>query len=73
MRLAARLYQAVPAEALLVLVDRPVDWEQLKKTAGSAINILVVADTEEQLRGAEDAESGNASCSTCPTRRFTTS
>jgi DNA integrity scanning protein DisA with diadenylate cyclase activity len=53
--LAARLCQAVQAEALLVLVDRSVDWAQLKKSVGPGIKILVVGDMEEQLRGADEA------------------
>ena len=54
--LAAKLYQTVEAEALLVLVERPVDWQQLKKTVGPGVKILIVGDTEDDLRGADEAD-----------------
>jgi diadenylate cyclase len=53
--LAARLFQTVAAEALLVLIDRPVDWEMLKQTAGANVKLLIVGDSDESLRGAGDA------------------
>lgn len=54
--LATQLGKATDAEALLLLVDRPLDWESVKRTIGQSFKILVVADSEEQLRGAKDAE-----------------
>ncbi|MCA9148410.1 MAG: diadenylate cyclase [Planctomycetales bacterium] len=55
-RLAAQLYEAVEAEALLVFVERPVDWETLKRLVGSKVKILLAADSIEHLRGAEEAQ-----------------
>lgn len=54
-RVAVQLYREVEAEALLILVERPVDWEQLKKLVGPDVKLLIAADNAEQLRGAEDA------------------
>lgn len=54
--LATQFCLTVNAEALLVLVDRPLDWDLLKKITGRKFKILIAADTEEQLRGARDAD-----------------
>jgi len=54
--LATQFCLAVGAEALLVLVDRPLDWDLLKKITGRKFKILIAADTEEQLRGAREAD-----------------
>ncbi len=53
--LAVQMAKAAEADALLVLVDRPTDWEQLKKKAGKQ-NLIVVADAEEQIVGAAEHE-----------------
>jgi DNA integrity scanning protein DisA with diadenylate cyclase activity len=53
-QLAVRLYRAVDADALLVLLEAPTDWDQLRSRSGKA-KLLVAADTEEQLEGAQDA------------------
>ncbi len=53
--LAVSLSQAADADALLVMLDGPTDWQQLKSRAGSE-KILVAADLEEELTGADEAE-----------------
>ncbi len=53
--LAAQLYQAVEAEALLLLIERPLDWEKLRKNIGPYVKLVVAGDTAEQLRGAKEA------------------
>jgi DNA integrity scanning protein DisA with diadenylate cyclase activity len=50
--LAVRLVTATDADALLLLIEAPTDWERLKRRSG-AEKILVVADTPEQVEGAE--------------------
>lgn len=50
---ALRLAKSVEADALLVMVDEPLDWQQLKKKTRGG-KVLVAADTEEQLAGAEE-------------------
>ena len=49
-QVAVRLCKAVDADALLVLVDGPTDWDQLSSRAGRE-KLLVAADTDEQLKG----------------------
>ena len=52
--MAVQLCDAARADGLLVLLEGPTDWEQLKQRGGNA-NILVAADTEEALAGAAEA------------------
>lgn len=51
---AANLARAVNADALMVLMEGPTDWERLKAFAGDQ-KILVAADFADQLQGAADA------------------
>lgn len=51
---AVRLYEAIPADVLLVLLEGGTDWEELKRRAGSA-KVIVVADYEHELEGAKEA------------------
>lgn len=53
-KLAGQLYAFVEAEALVVLIESSVDWAQLRKNVGRQPKLLVVADTEDQLRGSEE-------------------
>ena len=53
--LAVRLSKVAEADAVLVVVDGPTDWEQLRKKIGKK-KIFVVADIEEQLEGAKELE-----------------
>jgi len=51
--LAVRMAKAVDADALLLLVEAPTDWEKLKKaTAGQ--KLLLAADNEDEVAGAAD-------------------
>jgi DNA integrity scanning protein DisA with diadenylate cyclase activity len=52
--LAVKLCAASDADALLVMLDGPTDWEKLKVSGGNEA-ILVAADSEEQLQGAREA------------------
>ena len=52
--LALRLTESAGAEAILLLLDGPADWQRLKKMAGDE-KILVAADTAEELEGAGEA------------------
>ena len=52
--LAVRLSKQADADALLVMLDGPTDWEELSKRAGRE-KILVAADAEEALEGATEA------------------
>ncbi len=52
--IAAKLSQAVDADALMLLVDGPTDWERLKKQAGDE-KILIAADFPAQIEGAAEA------------------
>lgn len=52
--LAVSLARSAKADALLVLLDGPTNWEQLSKRA-SKRRVLVAADDASQLDGAEDA------------------
>lgn len=52
--LALRLTESAGAEAILLLVDGPADWQRLKKMAGDE-KVIVAADTAEQLEGASEA------------------
>ncbi len=52
--LAGRLAGLVAADALLILMEAPTDWEQLKLLVGDG-KVLIAADTAEQIEGAADA------------------
>ena len=52
--LGVKLSSAAEADALLVMLEGPTDWERLKKGARKE-KILVVADLEEELEGATEA------------------
>ena len=52
--LAMSLSRTVEADALMVLVESPLDWAQLARRAEKH-EILVAADTEAQVDGASDA------------------
>ena len=52
--LAVRLSAAVDADALMVMLDAPTDWNELQNRAGHE-KILVAADSSEQLAGAQEA------------------
>ncbi|MDA0658006.1 MAG: DNA integrity scanning protein DisA nucleotide-binding domain protein [Planctomycetota bacterium] len=52
--LAVQLARATKANALLVLLDAPTDWEELKRVAGDK-KIVIAADEEIQVEGAKQA------------------
>lgn len=52
--LAVRLAKAVEADALLVMLDGPTEWERLRAFR-SAPTLLVAADDAEHLEGAAEA------------------
>ncbi len=52
---AVQLAKSVEADALLVLVDAPADWQYLKRMANGE-KVVVAADTIEQIEGAREAE-----------------
>lgn len=56
-RLALDLRESAGAEAVLLMLDGPVDWDRLKGLAGNH-KVLVVADSPEQLQGAHEAGLG---------------
>lgn len=51
--LAVQICTSGEADAILVMLDGPSDWSQLKQRGGTA-KILVVADRAEELSGARD-------------------
>ena len=51
--LAVQLSAAAEADALLVMLDGPTDWQKLKSRAGNE-KIVVAADLEEELKGAKE-------------------
>jgi len=53
--MATALSRSAGADAVLLLLDGPGDWQRLRKRAGDA-KILVAADTPEQLEGAKEAD-----------------
>ncbi len=53
--LALQLSKAIDADALLLVVESPLDWEQVKKLTGRK-KLLVAGDTHEQMLGAHEAE-----------------
>ena len=52
--LGIELAKVTEADAVLVWVEEPVDWEVLKKRAGE-LTVLVASDQEENIEGAVDA------------------
>ncbi len=54
LELATRLAQTVEADALMVVLDGPTDWQKLKERA-SRIKLLVSADQADKLAGAREA------------------
>jgi DNA integrity scanning protein DisA with diadenylate cyclase activity len=51
--LAVQLSNAAEADALLIMLDGPTDWQKLKKGAGRE-KIIVAADLEDELTGAAE-------------------
>jgi diadenylate cyclase len=51
--MAAKLSQAVDADALMLLLEGPTDWDQLKTHAGEE-KILIAADFPAQIEGAAE-------------------
>ena len=52
--MAIRLNESAGADAILLLLDGPADWQRLKKMAGDE-KILVAGDTDEHLAGAQQS------------------
>ena len=52
---AVQLAKSVEADALLVLLDAPADWQYLKRMANGE-KVVVAADTIEQIEGAREAD-----------------
>jgi diadenylate cyclase len=52
--LAANLCQATGAGSLLVMLEGPTEWAQLRASLGD-LKVAVAADTAEELAGAEEA------------------
>lgn len=53
-RLAAELSESVSADAILLLLEGPADWQKLGKMSGHD-QFLLAADTTKDLEGAEEA------------------
>jgi len=53
-RVALDLRESVGAEAVLLMLDAPADWDRLKRLAGEH-KVVVAADSSEQLEGANEA------------------
>lgn len=53
--LAQQLASTAEAEALLVLIEGPTDWEALKKGETSGRKVIVAADEPAEVAGAEEA------------------
>ena len=51
--IAVRLADAVQADAMLVMVDGPADWGELKQRVGK-YPVLLAADTAEEVAGAAE-------------------
>ncbi len=51
--LALKLTESAGADAILLLLEGPADWQRLKKIAGDE-KLLVAADAAEQLKGAKE-------------------
>ena len=69
---AAQLSQAVDADAMLLLLEGPTDWERLKARS-PARKILVAADFRRAARRGRRRPAWPPSCSKCPTPRSTKS
>ena len=54
-RLAVDLTKSSEADALLVMVEGPVDWEQLKKSTGGQ-KVILAGDSAEELESAKAAD-----------------
>src|SRR5205085_4252957 len=52
--LAADLCAKTDAGSLLVMLEGPTDWEQLKERAGD-LQVVIAADTAQELDGAGEA------------------
>ena len=52
-KVAMQLSDAADADAILLLLEGSADWQRLKKMAGEH-QLLIAADTAEQLEGAEE-------------------
>ncbi|MEC9005031.1 MAG: DNA integrity scanning protein DisA nucleotide-binding domain protein [Planctomycetota bacterium] len=52
--MGAEMSETFEADAILVMLDAPVDWEKLQEEAGDE-TIVVAADHEEKLAGADEA------------------
>ena len=55
-KVAGQLCQAVDGDALIVFVERAVDWAVLRKNVGKQVKLLIAADTEDLVRGADEVE-----------------
>ena len=53
--LSVKLAGVNEAEAILLLLEAPMDWEKLKTSIGKT-KLLAAADTPEQLKGASEAD-----------------
>jgi DNA integrity scanning protein DisA with diadenylate cyclase activity len=49
----SRLFESTECDAVLLLVDQPVDWERVRSLVGAA-TVLVAADEEPHLAGVTD-------------------
>jgi diadenylate cyclase len=52
--LAAQLAESVEADALLLLLERPADWDELRQITPD-IKVLLAADSPEEIEGAAEA------------------
>jgi len=52
--LAVQLRTAMQSDAILVVMDGPTEWNQVRERIGSE-KVLIVADLEEELAGAKEA------------------
>jgi diadenylate cyclase len=52
--MAIQAAQEAEADAVLVLMEGPTDWEQLIQRAGTT-NVIVVGDAPEEVEGAQEA------------------
>jgi len=52
--MAIQLSASVEADALVVVVDGPTDWQKLKEKAGKT-QVVVASDSAEHLMGAHEA------------------
>ena len=54
---AADFYKSNDADALLIMLERPADWERLKKQT-SKMTVVLAADDEAHLEGAAEHDFG---------------